>query len=103
MYVYRSCFVGQGLKKDVSIDGALLGETANKVYFYKVVEPGKHEVATEPEFSDNLLTFEAAPAKNYFIEQYIKMGVFVGGANLRLVDEEEGKKAVQECGLALQK
>lgn len=102
VYIYRNTFGGQALKKDVSLDGALLGETANKVYFYKVVEPGKHVVATESEFSDNTLSFEAAPAKNYFIEQYIKVGVFVGGANVKIVDEEEGKKAILECGLARQ-
>lgn len=102
VYIYRNTFVGQALKKDVSIDGAILGETANKVYFYKVVEPGKHVVSTESEFSDNTLSFDAEAAKNYYIEQYIKMGVFVGGANLRMVDEEEGKNGVRECGLAQQ-
>ena len=37
---------------------------------------------------------------NYFINQYIKMGVFVGGAGLELVNEEEGKKAVASLDLA---
>ncbi|WP_136523507.1 DUF2846 domain-containing protein [Geomonas ferrireducens] len=103
VYVYRNCFVGQALKKDISLDGAILGETANKVFFYKVIEPGKHVLSTESEFGDNTLSFDADPAKNYFVEQYIKMGVFVGGSNLKMVTEEEGKKAIMECGLAQQK
>jgi hypothetical protein len=37
---------------------------------------------------------------NYFIRQYIKIGLFVGGAGLELVDEEEGKKDVSKLGMA---
>jgi hypothetical protein len=102
LYVYRNCFVGQALKKTVSLDGKIIGETANKVFFYKVIAPGKHELSTESEFSDNMIPFEADASKNYFAEQYIKMGVFVGGANLRMVDEVEAKKAIGECEMAKQ-
>lgn len=102
MYIYRNSFVGQALKKTVTLDGVVVGETANKVYFYKEIAPGEHTLATESEFSDNTLTFTAGPGKTYFAEQYIKMGVFVGGAGLRMVDEEAGKKGVSECSLAQQ-
>jgi protein involved in sex pheromone biosynthesis len=102
LYIYRNSFVGQALKKTVTLDGVVVGETANKVYFYKEIAPGEHTLATESEFSDNTLTFTAAPGKTYFAEQYIKMGVFVGGAALRMVDEEAGKKGVSECSLAQQ-
>jgi hypothetical protein len=37
---------------------------------------------------------------NYFVRQYVKLGVFVGGANLEVVPAEEGKKGVLECELA---
>ena len=100
LYVYRDTFVGQALKKTVSLDGSVIGETANKVYFYKEIPPGQHTLSTESEFSDNSISFQADAGKNYYAEQYIKMGVFVGGANLKMVDENVGKKAIQECGLA---
>lgn len=100
LYVYRNSFVGQALKKNVYLDGVLLGETANKVYFYKEIEPGQHQLSTESEFSDNAISFYADAGNNYFAEQYIKMGVFVGGANVRMVTEEEGMKNVRECNLA---
>lgn len=100
LYVFRNTFVGQALKKRVSLDGKTIGQTANKVYFYKPIDPGKHVLSTESEFGDNSLDLQASAGKNYFIEQYIKIGVFVGGANLRMVTEEEGKKAVSECSLA---
>jgi len=100
LYIYRNTFSGQALKKTVYLDGNMVGETANKVYFYKIISPGPHTISTESEFSDNAISFEADGGTNYFAEQYIKMGVFVGGANIRMVDENEGKKAVLECELA---
>jgi hypothetical protein len=89
LYVYRDSFVGKALKKDVWIDGECLGETANKIFFHTEVEANKnHEISTESEFSPNVLSLYTDEGKNYFVIQYIKMGVFVGGAEL-----EEATKA----------
>ncbi len=71
-------------------------------YFYKLVSPGEHKLSTESEFGNNDLVLNTETGKNYFIRQYIKMGLFVGGANLELVSEPDGKKGVLECKLALQ-
>ena len=100
VYIYRNSFVGQALKKTVSVDGRVLGATANKVYFYTTVTPGAHTLSTESEFGDNTLEFTANAGLNYFFEQYIKMGVFVGGANLKADSNEEGKENVLKCKLA---
>lgn len=100
IYVYRNCFVGAALKKMVYLDNKAVGESAEDVYFYTTTNPGSHVLSTESEFSNNDISIETEGGKNYFVEQYIKMGVFVGGANLRLVDEETGKKGVLGCGLA---
>ncbi|WP_459873393.1 DUF2846 domain-containing protein [Halomonas shantousis] len=97
VYIYRDSFMGQALKKSVSLDERVLGETANGVYFYEVVTPGKHTLSTESEFGDNYLSFEADAGRNYFVEQYMKMGVFVGGAGLKMIDETDGMSRVQNC------
>ena len=102
LYVYRSNnIVGSALKKDIWVDGECLGETARGIFFYKEVEGNtNHTVSTESEFSPNHLKVETQSGKNYFIQQYIKPGVFVGGAALKLVDDIQGKKAVSEYNLA---
>ncbi len=101
LYIYRSGSYGGALKKDVWVDGKCIGETAPNVFFYHEVPGGKEiEVSTESEFSPNALMINVETGINYFIRQYIKFGLFVGGAGLELVDEEEGKKAVQELGMA---
>lgn len=100
LYIYRNSSFGAALKKTISIDGEIVGESARNTYFYKEIEPGTHELSTESEFSDNKLSIEFQKGVNYFVQQYIKFGAFVGGAALKVVAEEEGKKGVLECNLA---
>lgn len=101
LYVYRDSFVGKALKKDLWVDGKCLGESAPDVFFYQEVKGGqKHTISTESEFSPNDLAIQAAAGKDYYIRQYIKLGVFVGGANLELVNENEAKQAIASLDLA---
>lgn len=101
LYVYRNGFFGKALKKDIWVDGKCLGESASDVFFYTQVEGGKkHKIETESEFSPNSLEVIMDAGKNYFIRQYIKMGALVGGADLELIPEEQGKADVAQLGLA---
>jgi len=103
LYVYRDSFAGKALKKDVYLDRKCVGETADKVFFYQQIESGKpHVLATESEFSPNNLPLNnTVSGQNYFVRQYIKMGVFVGGAGLELVPEAEGKRVVSKPDVKL--
>lgn len=100
LYIYRNTWVGQALKKTLYVDDQEIGESINKVYFYKELTPGSHKISTESEFSENHMSLDVEGGKNYFAEQYIKFGVFVGGANLKLVSESTGKEEVMQCELA---
>jgi len=101
LYIYRSGLFGGSLKKDVWIDGKCIGETAPSVFFYEEVEGNKeHKISTESEFSPNDLALKTKNGALYFIRQYIKMGVLVGGADVELVVEAEGKKAVEKLKMA---
>lgn len=101
IYIYRDSFVGKALKKDVWIDGKCIGESAPDVFFYTEVAGGKnHKVDTESEFSPNALELMFEAGKNYFVRQFIKMGVFVGGAGLDQIPEEQGKKDVAKLEMA---
>lgn len=101
LYIYRNSFVGQALKKDIWLDDNCIGESANNVFFYTQVPGDKtYKISSESEFSPN--TFEATleAGKNHFFRQYIKMGVFVGGANIEAVSDEQGKKEVAQLEMA---
>lgn len=100
VYIYRNSFAGKALTKRLSIDGVLIGETANGTYFHKEVAPGEHTLTTQAEFGDNELKFKAEAGKNYFFQQYIKMGTFKGSAGIQAVSDEEGKQNVLQCSEA---
>ncbi|MGE4260033.1 MAG: DUF2846 domain-containing protein [Shewanella sp.] len=101
LYIYRDSFVGKALKKDVWLDGECVGETAPDTFFYKIVDGNTtHTVSTESEFSPNDVSLKTDTGKNYFIRQYIKLGLFVGGAGVEVIDEDKGKEAVSKLGLA---
>ena len=101
VYIYRNSFVGKALKKDIWIDGKCIGESAPDVFFYTEVEGDKtHKIDTESEFSPNTLEVMFVAGKNYFIRQFIKMGVFVGGAGLEEIPEAQGKEDVAKLEMA---
>lgn len=101
LYVYRNSVIGQALKKDIWVDGKCVGESASKVFFYEELPGNKqYTISTESEFSPNNLVLLLERGKNYFVRQYIRLGVFVGGANLEVVDPEVGKKEVSKLGMA---
>lgn len=101
VYVYRSGALGGALKKDVWVDGECIGETAPNIFFYEEVKgDAEHKVSTESEFSPNDLVLKTQSGKNYFVQQYIKMGVFIGGAGVEVVDEAKAKKEIAKLKLA---
>ena len=98
VYIFRTnSFGGAALSKRLSMDGVAIGKTAKGVYYHLTVKPCEHTIATESEFGDNVLKFTAEAGKNYFFQQYIKMGVFIGGSGIQAVSEEEGKQNVLQC------
>jgi len=102
IYIFRKdTIVGAALKKDVWIDRKCIGETAKGVFFYHEVEGNKeHTISTESEFSPNDLILKTNSGENYFIQQYVRPGIFVGGAGLDQYDVEKGRVEVSKLTLA---
>jgi hypothetical protein len=101
LYVYRGGGPGAALTKSIWVDGKCLGTSAPNVFFYEQVKGDQeHTIATQSEFSNNEIKLAAQSGINYFVRQYIKLGVFVGGANLEVVDEATGKAAINELEMA---
>jgi hypothetical protein len=101
LYIYRGGGPGAALTKALWVDGKCVGQTAPNVFFYEEVKGDQeHTIATQSEFSNNELKLAMQSGINYFVRQYIKLGVFVGGANLEVVSEADGKAAIKDLEMA---
>jgi hypothetical protein len=100
VYVFRDTNDSGLLKKRLTLDGEILGDTAMLMYYYRDLEPGTHTMTTQSEFGEHELTFDALASKNMYIRQRITLGVFVASAKLELVDEAEGQRGVLKSYLA---
>ena len=101
LYIYRDGHLGAALKKNIWVDGKCVGESAPGVFFFTEIAGDKdHTVSTQSEFSPNKLTQFFTAGKNYFIQQYIKIGVFIGGADLQVVPEGIAKSDISKLALA---
>jgi hypothetical protein len=101
VYIYRKFGPGTALTKKIMINDECIGKSAPSVYFYKQVEANKqYVISTQSEFSPNTLELYTESGKNYFIENYIKVGLFIGGADLKERDEQRAKKDIAKLKLA---
>ncbi len=101
LYVYRDSFGGKALKKDIWVNDDCIGESASDVFFYTQLPGDKeHTISTESEFSPNSMRLLLERGKNYFVRQYIKLGAFVGGADLEVIEPEKAKTSISKLELA---
>lgn len=96
IYIYRDEYMGGALSMNLHINGKLMGTTGPMTYFMLKVKPGKYKIHSNDDINDSI-TINAKTKKNYFIWQEMKMGLFVGGTKLSLVDTKTGRKGVLEC------
>lgn len=104
LYIYREkSFGGGALMKDIWVDDECIGETGGmgNFFYHEVAGGEEHTISTESEFSPNDLVVQTDPGELYFFHQYIKMGLFVGGANIEQVDAATGKEEVSALELAV--
>lgn len=102
LYVYRDGILGAALKKDLHINNECIGATQANTFFYKEIDGDKdYEISTESEFSPNKINLRSVSGENHFVRQYIKVGVFVGGANLEIVEPATAMQAISRLNLGV--
>ena len=98
LYIFRNEGMGAGVKMDVLIDGAPVGQTAAHTFIYKEVAPGKHSITSKSENTDTI-EIDAKPGTLTYVWQEVKMGVLYARTKLSVVSDFQGKKGVQESKL----
>jgi hypothetical protein len=96
VYAVRPARVGFAVKSFFLCDDEILGINKGRSYFFAQVAPGKHVFWSKAENVDALeLTVEAG--KTYYLQQHVQMGFGRARTKLEVLDEKEGKAALDKC------
>jgi len=99
VYIVRPSSMGTLVRIGVECDYEGLGSTKAKQYIYAILDPGAHIFTSHTENQATLnLTLEAG--KIYFIQQKVKMGIVVARVGLEVMNESDGRKALNSCKLS---
>ncbi len=101
LYIYRNETLGAAIKMPVTVNGQLIGQTGSKTYLYKELSPGKHQIESLTEGSENKIDVELKAGTLTYIWQEVKMGLWSAASKLQIVSPEQGQKGVLETKLAV--
>ncbi|MBQ8706825.1 MAG: DUF2846 domain-containing protein [Succinivibrionaceae bacterium] len=101
LYLYRSCnILSASFKKGLYIDGQYIGDSSRCRFFYRLVRPGEHTIQTESEFGENDVKLRVEEGRNYYVNQYLRPGILLLGAEVDLEDEKSAQEDIVEYSLA---
>lgn len=94
LYIYRDELFGGAISMPVNLNNQNLGYTGPKSFFYLNVAPGRYTIESMAE-NQATISIDVEAAKNYFVWQEVKMGLFQARSNLTQTDEARGRQGVQ--------
>jgi hypothetical protein len=99
VYVVRPTSLGKPFGGKITANDEYVGTTQGHMYVYAILAPGeyKFKVTGHDNSADIVVKLEAD--KIYFIKQGLYPGFFYGFTKLELLDNDEGRKTLQECTL----
>ncbi|MSN96957.1 DUF2846 domain-containing protein [Campylobacter sp. FMV-PI01] len=96
LYLYRDIGLGVAVYRTLFIDDEIIAVLRPKQYKYIILNPGIHKISTTSEFGHNHLKIDFKEGKNYFVKQYMKIGVFLAGSNIVEVKSDKAMKALKD-------
>ncbi|MDZ7861208.1 DUF2846 domain-containing protein [Acidovorax sp.] len=93
LYIYRDELFGGAISMPVNLNNQNLGYTGPKSFFYLNVAPGRYTIESMAE-NQATISIDVQAAKNYFVWQEVKMGLFQARSNLTQTDEARGRQGV---------
>ena len=96
IFIYRTSFLGGAVQPEVELNGEVIGKAVPAGFFYADRKPGNYEVLTSTEVDRRLsLTLDSGQVR--YVRLDVSFGFFVGHIFPVLVEDEVGKKEIQEC------
>ncbi len=99
VYVVRPTFLGKPFGGEITANGEYIGTTQGGLYVYAVLTPGNYLFKVTGHDNSPEVNVNLDVDQTYYIYQSVYPGVIKGMAGLKLVDQVEGNKALQECKL----
>ena len=96
IYVVRPTILGGGVPMTISDSIKLIGQTGPNGYLSWECEPGQVKLVG---IAENMSTLPISLEKGivYYIQQHVCIGFMFARNKLRLLDEKEGKKKLEDC------
>ena len=69
------------------------------MYVYCILAPGEYKFKVSGQDDSSEIGVNLEASKIYFIKQSVYVGIFKGLTKLTLLDNDEGRKVLQECTL----
>ena len=99
VYVVRPTLLGKPFGGTITANGEYVGITQGGMYVYAVLAPGEYKVKVTGQDKDSEIAVKLEGGKTYFIKQGVYPGLFKGLTSLTVLDNDAGRKALQECKL----
>ena len=99
VYVVRPTSLGKPFGGTITANDAFIGTTQGKMYVYAILNPGEYKFKVTGHDNESEIVVDLEGDKTYYIYQSIYPAVFKGATSLKLVDEEKGREALEECRL----
>lgn len=96
IYVLRPEFLGSAVKMNVTADETLIGTTIGGGYLCWETVPGMVTITGHAEVEDSI-DLSVQRGKAYYINQAMRMGVWVARNELIEVSPQEGKELLESC------
>jgi hypothetical protein len=100
IYVIRSAMIGYKIDSKLAVNGKWMGVNRGKTYFFFTLEPGEHYFCSESENQD-YLALKVEAGKTYYLQQQVEMGMWKARTNLVVLNEEQGKKKLENVNLSV--
>jgi hypothetical protein len=100
VYVFRTGYSAPALPIDVLLDGEPIGSTVSQTHVFKEIEPGRHTLGSQLQFTSKL-EFDAKPGQIVYVRQDVWLGYLQVFTRLRKVHPDDGARAVRTTKLAV--
>jgi hypothetical protein len=102
IYIYRIAVLGFAIQPDIKINGEIIGSAVPNGFVYVDKKSGNYEIMTSTEV-DRKLSLTLDEGQTRYVRLNVSLGFLVGHVYPELVENEEGKKEIEDCRFIGQK